>query len=164
MISIYSPEDNIKANWEETAISIFVMSAYKREIRSPVFLESKNSTSISIIRSNRSCLMFYPILWVIISKIYFCNPEKIVEIMTIDQYTINILTCSKSFYTIESVTHPINRGVKSCPTSPKTLKINPRDIKHLMLPMYFLKSLFASACIFYFCSSFSAFSFSSLSF
>jgi hypothetical protein len=141
---MYSPEDNIIANWEETAISIFVMSDYKREIRSPVFLESKNSTSISIMRSNKSYLMFYPTLWVIISKIYFYRPAKIVEIMTMDQYIINIFTLSKFLATIASVTQPINKGVNSYPTSPNTLNINPTNIKHLMLPIYFLSSLFAS--------------------
>lgn len=139
------------------------MSAYNLEIRSPVFLESKNSTSISIILSNKSYLIFYPILCVITSKIYFYNPEKNVEIMTIAHQIIRFLTWLKSYWTIASVTHPIKRGVNNYPTSPKILKRNPKNIKHFIFPVYFLSSLFASAFTNFLCFSFSSFSFYSFS-
>lgn len=118
--------------WVAKAFSILAVSDYSLEIRSPVFLASKKATSLRIICSNTSYLRDRPILSVMSWKMNLCKPERTAPApFIINHWMTSVLTLSKSFTVIASMTNPMYAGVTNSPTIPQILRRNPKYMRHL---------------------------------
>lgn len=136
------------------AFSILAVSDYSLDIRSPVFLASKKATSFRIICSNTSYLRDRPILSVMSWKIHLCRPERIAPApFMINHWITRVLTLSKSFSVIASMTKPMYAGVTNSPTIPKMLRRNPK----YMRPLYCFR--YPNSISLAFAFAFSSFSF-----
>ena len=106
-------------------------------MRSPVFLESKNVTSLLITWSKSVCLKSCPIFSVVTWKTNLWIPAKRApEPLMIIQRIVRLVTWSNSYFTMASMTKPMNRGEANSPTIPARLVRIPKNIRHLNFLTY----------------------------
>ena len=113
---------------------IFYVSVMSLEMRSPVILSSKNSTSFLIISLKTSSLIERPIISVVVLLNTLFNPVNTELIRFIIRYSFVILsTLLISFFVIASITCPTNDGITKLERRFSPLNSKPIEMRPLYL-------------------------------